>query len=118
MKMEWVRLHNEKLRKLIIEELSYNIKEDSEQDNIGPSRTALYASKSRVVIESPNLGKNKNEILKIVKKHDPTHQMKYFDTTDKLVGNFSKNKIKALKRDLKGKATVSEKPLSKSLVKK
>jgi len=67
----------------------------------------------RVVIEGPDLKKHAEKINKIIDKHSPDNDVKYFPATGKMVGNIIKVKLEYVERDLKGidrKIKMVEKP--------
>ena len=67
----------------------------------------------RVVIDGPDLKKHASQINKIIDKHSPENDVKFFPATGKMVGNVIKVKLEFITRDLKSidkKITMVEKP--------
>lgn len=75
------------------------IKEEDEggvksfNSNLGPTYV-------KIVIEGPNVAKNKDYILSRCKKFDETNTLNFFEATGKIVGNFDYKRLKDLANEM------------------
>jgi hypothetical protein len=100
-----------------------NIKENDDS-GLKSINSLLGANYVTIVIEGPNVGKNKDFILSHTKKFDTTNTLNFFEATNKIVGKVDVKKLKAITSELtkfdpsivvKKKAAITEN--KKSIVK-
>lgn len=55
----------------------------------------------RIVISGENVGRFKDRLLGIVRKHDNTSDSQYYEATNKIVGKINQLKLPSIKRDIR-----------------
>ena len=76
-----------------------NIKENDDS-GLKSINSLLGANYVTIVIEGPNVGKNKDFILSHTKKFDSTNTLNFFEATNKIVGKVDVKKLKAITSEL------------------
>ena len=80
------------------------VQENLEAPENGMAKTitsALGAKMGRLVVSGPNVEKEKEDILDIIAKADPSSKVNYFDATKKIVGTIAVAKLKVIDKELK-----------------
>jgi hypothetical protein len=76
------------------------IKESDEDSGLKSFNANLGPTYVKIIIDGPNLVKNKEYILARCKKFDETSTLVFYDATGKIVGNFDSKKLKFLASEL------------------